>query len=577
MIAFTMLKNELESIWVKQAVSGAEPRLIISDPNDVSWPIWSPDDERIAYYSYRDDQVGIWSSAVSGGPPQFLGPINGRSVRLKSWSRGGRTIYFDSGNNLFAFEVATGAVTQLTRFERQASYRNFSIAPNEDRIAYVSVQNGQTDIWVAKLNGETPTKITDDTDVDRSPLWHPDGKRIVYTSNRGGAFQVFIAYLDGSKPSQVTVGAADHVISDISRDGARLLDVSSQDNAEIFSIDTSSGREVELTSGSGLMLWPEISPDGQLITLQSTNATGKIASSSTIFVKRSTGDGPMTSVAANGFGPTWSPDGSTIFFLRFAGGLPDIYSVSANGESERRITTGGVGMNGFYLLPATKFGHNFCWTRDGTAIIYTSRSSGLSDLWSVNADGSNPHALSANTEPRQTIYEPLCGPDGRIAFAADNREGSSTTWSLWVRDSNTSKLMFETKSLVRPLGWLGDGDLLAAYSAEEGSIVQGYPVPVRLIRISRDGRQHPVGTLEATYFWTVQLGADARTIAFISDKDKADNIWLTDISGSQAKKLTSNNEPKLFLPNLNWSSDGKTIYFGKQSSVGLITMIDNFD
>lgn len=576
MIAFTKLRNELEGLWIQPAVSGAEPRLIIADPNDISWPLWSPDDQRIAFFSYRDDKVGVWSSSVNGGPPEFLGPVDGRSVRLKCWSKDGRTIYYDSANNLFGLDVATGAVKQITKLEKQSASRNLSLSPNEDRIAYVGVENGQTDIWIASLNGEGAFKVTNDAEIDRAPIWHPDGKRIVYTSNRGGAFQVFVAYLDGSKPSQVTVSAEDHVISDISRDGTRLLWISSRDNAEIFKVDTQSGHESELTSGSGLRLWPELSPDGQLITFQSTDAANKIASSSTVFVKRPA-EGPMTAVATNGFGPTWSPDGRQIVFMRFAGAQPDLYSVSVSGEGERRLTTGGVGMNGFYFLPATKYGHNFCWLPKGDAIVYASRTSGLSDLWSIHADGSQPKPLSVNTDPKQSVYEPVCGSEGQIAFAAETRQGSSITWSLWVKANETRKL-FETKSLLRPIAWLDNGDeLLVAYAGEEGAIVQGYPVPVNLMRVSREGQMHAIGKLEATYFWTIHLASDGQTIAFVSDKDKTDNIWLTDISGSRARKLTSNNEPKVFLPNLNWSSDAKTIYFGKQSSVGLITMIENFD
>lgn len=577
MIAFTRLKNELEGIFVKQTVSGAEARLIIADPSENNWPIWSPNDDRIAFYSYREDKVGIWASSVSGGTPQFLGTLTQRGARLKSWSKDGRTIYFDSASNLFSFDVATGAVTQLTKFERQPAYRNFSLAPNEDRIAYVGVENGQIDIWVATLNGDAPFKITNDADVDRAPLWHPDGKRIIYTSNRGGAFQLFVAHLDKTNPTQLTAGAENHVITDISRDGARLLAVSSQDNAEIFGVDTDSGREFELTSGTGLTLWPEVSPDGRLITFQATDAVEKIASSSTIFVKNSTGEGPLTSIAANGFGPTWSPDGRQILFRRLAGGQFDIYSASSSGEGERRLTTGGVGMNGYYLLPATNYGRNFCWLPNGDAIVYASRASGLSDLWSVNIDGSDRKLLSANTDPNQSIFEPLCGSDGRISFASDNRKGPSPIWSLWLRDNGTTKLVLESKSLVRPVGWLAEGDLLALVAEEEGAIVQGYPLPVKLIRVSRDGRRHTVGTLESTYFWTVQLAADDRSVAFISDQDKSDNVWLTDINGSATRKLTSNKEPKIFFPNLKWSSDGKTIYFGKQNSIGLISMIENFD
>jgi eukaryotic-like serine/threonine-protein kinase len=108
MIVFTMLKNGLEGIWVQEAVSGAEPRLIISGSDETNWPIWSPGDDRIAFFSYREDKVGIWSSSVNGAEPQFLGTVSQRGARLKRWSRDGRTIYFDAENNLFGFDVATG-------------------------------------------------------------------------------------------------------------------------------------------------------------------------------------------------------------------------------------------------------------------------------------------------------------------------------------------------------------------------------------------------------------------------------------------------------------------------------------
>ncbi len=352
MIVFTKLKNQREGIWVKQVVGGAEPRLITDDATNNNWPIWSADDQRIAFASTRENKTGIWSSSVNGGPAQLLGIVEGRAIRPKAWSNDGKAIYYESSNNLFSLDVATGATTQLTRLEKQSSYRNFSVAPSENRICYVGVQNGQTDIWVASLRGEAAMKVTNDLEEDRTPVWHPDGNQIVYTSNRGGAFQVCVANLDGLKPRQVTFGAEDHVVSDISEGGTRLLEVSSRDNAEIFAVDTHSGRELELTSGSGLMLWPEVSPDGQMITFQSTNSIGKIASNSTIFVKGTTSAGPLTQIATDGFGPSWSPDGSRLAFLRFVDGQFDLFIADSSGASQRRLTTGGVRINGFFrLLP----------------------------------------------------------------------------------------------------------------------------------------------------------------------------------------------------------------------------------
>jgi len=574
MIAFPMLKNEWEGIWIKQAVSGAEPRLITTDETNNNWPIWAPDDQRIAFVSMRDEKMGIWASSVNGGPAQLLGNVEGSAIRTKSWSKNGQTIYYEAGNNLFALEVATGNITQLTKLEPQASYRNFSVAPNEDRITYVGKQGGQEDIWVASLKGENPFRVTDDEEPDFAPIWHPDGRRILYLSNRGGAFQVFVAYLNRSRPTQVTVSSEDHSISDISADGSRLLDVSSRDNADIFVIDVLTGREVELTSGSSLTLWPESSPDSQLITFQATNSLDKIATKSTIFVKRATSGGTMTRIVSGGFGPMWSPDGSRIVFLRFVGGQPDVYSVNLSGEGETKLTNGGVVTNGYYLLPASKFGHSVCWAnRD--SLVYVSHTSGIADLWSVSADGSSRKQLAANSDSKRKIYEPVCGPDGIIAFAAESNDVPRSIWSLWVNDGVATKRIYEENLTMRPIGWLPSGNELVA-AAIGPNDEWGYPTSVSLLRVPVDGPPRRIGVFESCYFWSPQLSPDGRTVAFISARGGSDNIWLTDLNGAKPKQLTSNNQPKVFFPGLNWSNDGKTIYFGKQSSVGLITTIDNF-
>lgn len=100
---------------------------------------------------------------------------------------------------------------------------------------------------------------------------------------------------------------------------------------------------------------------------------------------------------------------------------------------------------------------------------------------------------------------------------------------------------------------------------------------VKVIRLSVDGRDHPIALLESTYFWMVQLAPDRRAIAFVSNKDGSDNVWLTDTSGAEPRRLTANNDPKIYFPSLDWSAGGEFIYYGKQTSIGLITLIDNFE
>jgi len=577
MVTFTMRRNHSQGIWVKQPSSEAEARQITRGDTDNYWPIWSPDDQQIAFVSTRAGQTGIWSILVNGGSEKFLVPFEMATVRTRDWSKDGKTIYYEMDGKLFGLDVASRTTRQLTQFKDEASFRgHFSVSPAENQICYVAINNGQTDIWVASLDGESAVKVTDDVAEDRRPIWHPDGRRIVFTSNRGGALQICVGFIDGTRTSQLTVGTVDHALSDISQDGTRLLDMTSRDEASVFGLDLNKGSELELASGSGLKLWPEVSPDGETIVFQSAASIDKVESDATIAIKRATNEGPTLALATNGFGPSWFPDGSRVAFLRRVSGKLEIFSISRSGGDQRQLTRGGVSTNGYNLLPTTKFGRSLCWSGRGDKIIYSSRKSGVSNLWAVAIDGSTDTQISTNTDPTFFIYEPICGPRGQVAYAGETRGGNDWSWSLWVYDGEKSKRVFHSTSLLRPIGWSDTEDefIAAVISSDES---EGNPKTVRLRSVSVNGNTHAVSELQSTYFWTVQLAPDGRRIAFVSSRDGADNVWSHDLAGSGPEKLTSNNEPKTYIPDLSWSAMGQLILYSKETSLGLITIIDNFD
>src|SRR6185436_16507475 len=410
---------------------------------------------QIAFVSNRGGQTGIWRASTQGGEATLLKNLTENSLRPRHWSRSGQ-IFYEAENNLWSLDIDSGTTTKLTALPSVRFNRQFSVSPGEDRIAYIDAKDGQIDIWAATLRGDEPMQLTDDPEVDRSPCWHPDGRRIVYVSNRSAVFQICLAYLDRDNPVQVTVGGDDHRISDVAGDGTRMLDLTTGAGAGIFATShLPGGTQSEVTSGLGLKVWPEVSPDGRTVAYQSTNAIGKIESSA-IAVVSSTGtqQGQLTS---DSFTKSWSPDGSQLAFIRFINGKYSMFAIRASGGDEKQVSSPGVIRSPYSLLPLNKRGRDISWSRDGSEIAYCSRASGAPNLWRVRADGSGETQISNNADSNLNVYCPLWSPDGRsIVCTAETRyprADGRKVWSLWLAHEGRMEGLLDKESLMRPIGW----------------------------------------------------------------------------------------------------------------------------
>jgi Tol biopolymer transport system component len=76
-------------------------------------------------------------------------------------------------------------------------------SPDGSRIAFVSSNSGDGDIYVMDADGQRVFLLTVDDDgaEDRAPTWSPDGRWILFASNRegdGSQFRWYAVNLDGT-------------------------------------------------------------------------------------------------------------------------------------------------------------------------------------------------------------------------------------------------------------------------------------------------------------------------------------------------------------------------------------------
>ena len=161
---------------------------------------------------------------------------------------------------------------------------------------------------------------------------------------------------------------------------------------------------------------------------------------------------------------SWSPDGK---FLAFAGkrdGKDDIVIVDVKRNKEmKRIRVPLSGAN----TPT--------WSPDGQRIVFSGLDGGISDLFTVNVDGSDLQRL---TNDRNADMHPVWSPDGkRIAFVTDRGPGTDFERLVWGNfrvaffDLATGKIdMPESMAIGRNVSpqWSGDGQSLAFVSDRNG-------------------------------------------------------------------------------------------------------------
>jgi len=573
MIAYSASRDGTTDVWVKQTIGEASPIRIAAGIN----PIWSPDNQQLAFISARDNETAIWRIPALGGSPAIIKVAEkGFAPELVSWSTSRPVVYYRLKSNLFAVNIESGQVEQITNLDDSHNAQYFSVSPTEDRISYVDKKDGQLDIWTLPRSGGAAVRITNDAAEEKNPLWHPDGKRIIYSSVRDDIYQVFVGYLDGSKPLQITFAENDSFVSGISADGKKILYSSPREEADIWGVQIDTGEEVEVTATAGVELWPDISPDDKLMAFQTTKQSqGRNLDRSALLIKPIIG-GQQLQLGVRGEDPKWSPNGLRLSFLSVSGGLHNLWVVNPTGSDAKQLTTEGVLISDLTVLPYNRReARTYSWSPDSKKIVYSnSKPTGECQLVVIAADGSGESQIITSSTS-ECFGSPLWSLDGKQVLYFSQSADANGKVLLADLATGKSETIYQTDRFLRLLGWSASADTMIA-TDERFKYGSSKPVEISLFQLARGNDPKLLARLSSAYLSNIQLSPDGRNIAFVSHQDGRDNVWLIPAAGGAARKITANSDPRFYFSSLTWSPDGKAIYYGRQSGYSLISEITEF-
>jgi len=582
-VAYSSTRSGVSAIWLKQ-VGGGEPFTRKQDKWLDRNPLFSPDGQQIAFLSEREGQTGIWSMPMLGGSAVLLKTLEGGGQNLLRWSKDGTKIYFEQGKNLFQIELPSKTITQLANFDSwQFTRLRSDISPDEERLAFIAKQDGKSDIWITSKNGENPVRLTNDNFEEGYLVWHPDGKRIIYDSVRNGISQIFAAELDGSAPVQLIFSDNPNYVSDISPDGNRIIYHSQRDESDIWKVSLDDSKEIRLSENISAEMWTDSSPDGKSFVYQAekTVDVSRRIVNSLIFSQSSEGGQPLQ-LTDDGYLPMWSPNGKNIAFLRSSEGLTNLWTVPSAGGESRPLTYDGITFGGYAMLPFNRVQtQDYQWSPDGSQIVFCARRGNISNLWQTESNGGGEQQLTENSDNRMWFNNPAFSPDGQkiafLALAMPTIEQKERKWSVQIYEAGKTKTLYESDKILGIIGWSETGKEIYLKTSKTGKATSPFAEEVEIFQVSAEnGAARPLFHLESAYLKNISLSPDKQSIGYVGRKDGMDGIRIFSIKNGTERTVLQSNDSRVYFANIAWSADNKTIFFSKQLSWQIFSMIENY-
>jgi dipeptidyl aminopeptidase/acylaminoacyl peptidase len=319
-------EKKYANLWVAPVEGGEARQFTFGDQND-STPRWSPDGGQIAFLSNRVDKekpAQVYLIPFGGGEARPLTSIDsGNSAEIGdfSWSPDGKKLLLS---------MRKKDPEALEREKDEQKKKLGVVARHYDRLyykldGYGYLPHERWHIWTADAHTGKAKQLTDGPVWDeQNPAWSPDGKWIAYISN--------VCEDPDSYP----------------------------DRTDLFVMPAGGGAPRKIDTPVGEVAQPSFSPDGRWIAYYGQEGEGLWYKNTGLWVAPADGSAPpcnlteqydlhVSSWTINDLSspevmpPTWSPDGSTIYFPVVQHGSSLLQAIQADGTHMRTVIgEGGV-------------------------------------------------------------------------------------------------------------------------------------------------------------------------------------------------------------------------------------------
>jgi Tol biopolymer transport system component len=238
-VLYTSAESGNADIWVYDP-AGDERRQVTADPRDDFSPASSPDGRTIVFASDRSGATGLWAIS-SEGESSARQITNGGDSR-PSVSPDGRVVFQrgviqSSPIQLWRTPLEGGAAVQITE---GISIRP-AVSPDGRLVAHYWLTPERWTLAVQRIDGGEPLQAfpLSSTHCGRTVRWSPDSRALAYIDCEGGVANIWLRRLDGSPPRKLTDFRSGHIATfDWSRDGSQLAWITRSQVSDVVLVES---------------------------------------------------------------------------------------------------------------------------------------------------------------------------------------------------------------------------------------------------------------------------------------------------------------------------------------------------
>jgi eukaryotic-like serine/threonine-protein kinase len=256
-VAFTRNTGRVgdREVWFVGADgSNARKFLDVGEDTAVQEPWWSPDGQRIAYYTQRQlsdrFEVKVETRDLKGDAPEviyseFAATPEKSKLRDFNWLTAGSMVLslaepdsdlvntFTVRCNLWELPIdsrsgrAAGTMKRLTNLPVGADVTYLYPTADGKRISVLRML-GSVSVYLADFDAggrhiSPPNRLTATDGWNNAPVWDRDSRAIFFESNRDGRLQIFRQEVGGDTAGLVASGTGEASVPVVSPDGAFIL------------------------------------------------------------------------------------------------------------------------------------------------------------------------------------------------------------------------------------------------------------------------------------------------------------------------------------------------------------------